>query len=119
MRKRDCKVICVSVIISGLLSWMILSFYHNSIKPDYRAKPVVSVALKDIIQDFVTVTAKENISDLERQNKVRAFSQRLERELDRVAKKHKIVIISKSAVISGTPDLTPYLVKVLGDKDGD
>lgn len=79
--------------------------------------PLATVDITGIIHQFVKMESTQSDSPAQHQERIHAFSARLESTLKTTAKENHVILVPKEAVIAGGIDLTPEVSKRLGQSD--
>jgi type-F conjugative transfer system protein TrbI len=69
-------------------------------------KTVRQVRMTQLVDQFVQRTARQELSDEQRQQLVQQFTRRLNRRVRQLAADHNWVIVPAEAVMAGAPDVT-------------
>ncbi|WP_192484667.1 MULTISPECIES: TrbI F-type domain-containing protein [Cysteiniphilum] len=115
--KAQSKLFYWLLIIIGLgFLWFVIFNTFSASSAFEQNKAVVMIDTQKIIQRYAkTLATTSNLSDSERVNKARLFSQQLMRASDRYAQVNNVVILQKGAVISGANDVSDEVIALIGD----
>ncbi|WP_203384368.1 TrbI F-type domain-containing protein [Cysteiniphilum marinum] len=116
-KREKSKLFYWLLIIIGLGSlWFVIFNTFSASSAFEQKKAVVMIDTQKIIQRYAkTLATASNLSDSERVNKARLFSQQLMRASDRYAQVNNVVILQKGAVISGANDVSDEVIALIGD----
>jgi conjugal transfer pilin signal peptidase TrbI len=82
----------------------------------YTDPSVVSVDVRSTIDAFTKQSAEQQLSNTQREQLAERFSQALDASLQEYQTKHRVIILVKAAVISGTKDITPQIQQSVSAK---
>ncbi len=109
------KIQLFSVTLICVLINILMSFTMNLYLPVKNQLAIVDIT--SIIHQFVKVESAQSNSPAQHQERIHAFSVRLESTLQTVAKENHVILVPKEAVISGGIDLTSEVSKHLEKSD--
>ena len=108
-------IFLTSIVWMLILGLMFFLYPHKHVDTN-----LVMVDVQGITDHFIHDQASKNYDEATLRRHVKAFSQRLDRSLNRLAAQNKVIIVPREAVLAGGKDLTGLIVEQLqSDSDND
>lgn len=105
---KDKTITFIHQLLVGMLGASILFIFFHILVPN---KPIATVDVTHIVNDFVKSESHSKLSKSEMEIKTNNFSRALENALRQAANNQQLIIMPKEAVIAGAKDVTADVEK--------